>query len=279
MAKKIRQPKTYALYKKEIYSWVDLLKELDLEHNDNANARPEFYKQASSKQLKAVKCMIKDDDEEYIEICNECGELIDDCTCNNNDVNKYCNECGELIDDCTCEGDNQDNNENNEYIISNDKKIVTCAQLPNGKCIKWVELLEMHDLDHNPRRSAYEEWKEYKRDSTKKLPEVKRVDKNGNNILDKEKPKITQAIKRLVWTKYFPKTLKGICPCCKDIKDNEINFGWFIIGHNIPVSKGGSSEPDNLVPICGECNQGMGNKYSIVEWRKILLSTKGKLVV
>jgi hypothetical protein len=31
------------------------------------------------------------------EYCEECGELLEDCTCT------FCAECGELDEDCTCE--------------------------------------------------------------------------------------------------------------------------------------------------------------------------------
>jgi hypothetical protein len=278
MAKKIRQPKTYALYKKVIYSWVDLLKELDLEHNDNANARPEFYKQASSKQLKAVKCMIKDD-EEYIEICNECGKLIDDCTCNNNDVNKYCNDCGELIDNCTCEGDKQDNNENNEYIISNDKKIVTCAQLSNGERIKWVELLRRCGLNHNPRRSAYIEYKEYVSKGVNGLPNIKRVALNSSDVILDKPPirPVNQNEKLMAWDRYFPRVSEGTCPCCEK---KIIYHDCFELGHNKPISKNGTNDIKNLVPLCRKCNGHMSDNYTIVQYKaKYYPNGKIKLLV
>ena len=40
----------------------------------------------------------------------------------------------------------------------------------------------------------------------------------------------------------------------------------FEVGHNIPESKGGTLDLDNLRPICHQCNIGMGNQYTIDEW-------------
>jgi len=483
--------KTYAEYKGKIYTWLELLEKWNYYHNEHSNARPEVYKQVSAKRLEDLKCMIKDDDGEFVEICNNCEELIDDCDCGNEE--EVCDGCGELVDDCVCEEeidrvkgktiskgygkfeittnadsvsvykngnllqssnknpytfnlvpgvygirfikcgykevftegfvikknkitevegnltelissnnskiknsvelmksqieknklqnekleqetleknqkleqekleklreenrqrlekdesdrqkleqekllqerieksrkleqeklqkeeqekleawrlsdkencekknyinignkylvrpDNRDSSdikyntngngdESDSYTEPNGKKIRTYARLSNRECIKWVELLQRCNLYHNPRRSAYEEWREYiKKDSN--LPKVDRVDSSGNIIQDKgTRPIVKQSDKIDIWTGYFPNTLKGICPCCKDLKNNEINFGWFIVGHNIPFSKGGSSELDNLVPICGECNNGMGDRYTIVEYREKLKRAK-----
>jgi 5-methylcytosine-specific restriction endonuclease McrA len=40
----------------------------------------------------------------------------------------------------------------------------------------------------------------------------------------------------------------------------------FEVGHNIPESKGGTLDLDNLYPICHQCNTGMGNQYTILDW-------------
>ena len=40
----------------------------------------------------------------------------------------------------------------------------------------------------------------------------------------------------------------------------------FECGHNIPESKGGTSDIDNLRPICGNCNRSMSNSYTIDEF-------------
>ena len=40
----------------------------------------------------------------------------------------------------------------------------------------------------------------------------------------------------------------------------------FEVGHNLPESKGGPTELDNLRPICGKCNRSMGDEYTIDEF-------------
>ena len=49
-----------------------------------------------------------------------------------------------------------------------------------------------------------------------------------------------------------------------------INVFDFQCGHNIPESKGGTLDINNLKPICGSCNLSMGNKYTITEWSKLV---------
>jgi hypothetical protein len=40
----------------------------------------------------------------------------------------------------------------------------------------------------------------------------------------------------------------------------------FEVGHNVPRSKGGTDNLDNLRPICSSCNKSMGNQYTIDEF-------------
>lgn len=37
---------------------------------------------------------------------------------------------------------------------------------------------------------------------------------------------------------------------------------WLEVDHIIPVTKGGTSEPDNLQALCNECNGGKSNRYT-----------------
>lgn len=48
--------------------------------------------------------------------------------------------------------------------------------------------------------------------------------------------------------------------------DNEINVWNFHCGHDVPDSKGGTIDLDNLYPICAQCNLSMSNNYTIQEW-------------
>jgi 5-methylcytosine-specific restriction endonuclease McrA len=52
--------------------------------------------------------------------------------------------------------------------------------------------------------------------------------------------------------------------------DNIINVFNFQVGHDIPESKGGTLDIDNLKPICGNCNLSMSNNYSIKEWSNLI---------
>lgn len=168
------------------------------------------------------------------------------------------------------------NNRNNNYIMPDRKKVTTRAKLPSSEAITWVELLRRYNLPHKNGAAASVEWIKYKNNDTKGLlPDVEVVDLNGNiaNSLPK-RPLIGSTKRSEIWIIYFPNSLTGICPCCKDVYDREIRFNCHELGHNKPHSKGGSSEFNNLIPICKECNDGMDNKYTIVEYRKILLSRK-----
>lgn len=43
----------------------------------------------------------------------------------------------------------------------------------------------------------------------------------------------------------------------------------FEVGHNVPVSHGGSDKIDNLRPICSKCNKSMSNMYTVEEFSKL----------
>jgi 5-methylcytosine-specific restriction endonuclease McrA len=80
------------------------------------------------------------------------------------------------------------------------------------------------------------------------------------------KCKIPLAMKQTVWVNQFGEVYKHKCVTkwCHRI----ITVFDFEVGHNIPESKGGVTSPENLRPICRQCNIGMGNRYTIDEWSK-----------
>ena len=80
------------------------------------------------------------------------------------------------------------------------------------------------------------------------------------------KCKIPLAMKQTVWVNQFGEVYKHKCVTkwCHRI----ITVFDFEVGHNIPESKGGATSPENLRPICRQCNIGMGNRYTIDEWSK-----------
>ena len=85
---------------------------------------------------------------------------------------------------------------------------------------------------------------------------------NLHNIIHKET--IPKRIRELVWTTNNGETFMHKCfvTWC----NNNINVFNFQVGHDIPESKGGTIDIDNLKPICGNCNLSMGNRYTITEW-------------
>lgn len=79
-----------------------------------------------------------------------------------------------------------------------------------------------------------------------------------------KKKNIPIALRREVWVKNNGKVFNSKCKVswC----NNEINPFNFECGHNIPESKGGNTNLENLLPICSSCNKSMGNRYTIIEF-------------
>jgi len=85
-----------------------------------------------------------------------------------------------------------------------------------------------------------------------------------------KKKRVPKAIREAVWIKHVGrrfdhKCLTHWCP-------NKMTVFDFQTSHNIPESKGGSMELDNLYPLCGRCNQSMGNKYTYDEWHDLFIA-------
>jgi len=78
------------------------------------------------------------------------------------------------------------------------------------------------------------------------------------------KKKIPKALREQVWRVYCGETFNKKCNVnwCENI----ITPFTFETGHNIPESKGGTLDIDNLRPICSNCNKSMGSSYTIDEF-------------
>lgn len=101
--------------------------------------------------------------------------------------------------------------------------------------------------------------------NTNLLKEItKDIEKKTHNY----KEPIPKRIRELVWTTNNGETFSHKCyvTWC----DNTINVFNFQVGHDIPESKGGTIDIDNLKPICASCNLSMSNKYTITEWSKLI---------
>uniref|UniRef100_A0A6C0F0Q5 HNH endonuclease 5 domain-containing protein n=1 Tax=viral metagenome TaxID=1070528 RepID=A0A6C0F0Q5_9ZZZZ len=90
------------------------------------------------------------------------------------------------------------------------------------------------------------------------------------------KEPIPKRIRELVWTTHNGETFSN--KCYVSWCDNKLNVFNFQVGHDIPESKGGTIDIDNLKPICGNCNLSMGNKYTITEWSKLVLNKKDNFI-
>ena len=88
-----------------------------------------------------------------------------------------------------------------------------------------------------------------------------------SNKIKYVKKTIPKALREQVWLINIGKQYETKCliKWCQ----NKMNVFDFHVGHNVPESKGGATNIDNLKPICSRCNSSMSNNYSIEEWSKI----------
>lgn len=86
------------------------------------------------------------------------------------------------------------------------------------------------------------------------------------------KTKIPRALREQVWLVHVGPKFQ--CKCKVSWCTNTMNVFDFQCGHNIPESKGGATDVNNLVPICSRCNLSMGSQFTIDEWNKKFGSTQ-----
>jgi hypothetical protein len=79
-----------------------------------------------------------------------------------------------------------------------------------------------------------------------------------------KKANIPKAIREQCWLNTIGKKYESKCyvKWCNNI----MNVFDFHVGHDIPESKGGTLDLDNLKPICARCNLSMSDNYTIQEW-------------
>ena len=83
----------------------------------------------------------------------------------------------------------------------------------------------------------------------------------------KKKANIPKALREQVWITNVGNKFEIKCMViwCQ----NTMNVFDYHVGHNIPESRGGATNINNLKPICARCNLSMGNYYSIEEWSRM----------
>ena len=73
-----------------------------------------------------------------------------------------------------------------------------------------------------------------------------------------KKRNIPKRVKDLTWEKWVGKDVAThACLCCQKA---EIRMNSFHCGHVLAEADGGLTEPDNLRPICADCNLSMGRE-------------------
>ena len=78
---------------------------------------------------------------------------------------------------------------------------------------------------------------------------------------------IPKALREQVWVVHCGKVF--VQKCKVKWCENTITPFDFDVGHNVPVSKGGTNDIDNLRPICAKCNKSMGDTYTIDEFSEL----------
>ena len=111
--------------------------------------------------------------------------------------------------------------------------------------------------------------KGYKKLNKQKIKQIINISKPITTNEHYLKEHIPKRVRELVWTTYNGKVFS--CNCYVTWCDNKLNVFNFQVGHDLPESKGGTLDIDNLKPICSSCNLSMGNKYTITEWNKLVV--------
>ena len=93
------------------------------------------------------------------------------------------------------------------------------------------------------------------------------LDPSGIKESNVSKATIPKALREQVWLTHVGRRYESKCiiPWCKNI----MTVHDFHVGHDIPESKGGATEIENLRPICARCNLSMGSQYTVQEWSRL----------
>lgn len=79
--------------------------------------------------------------------------------------------------------------------------------------------------------------------------------------------KLPKALREAVWIARVGRKFNGKCVIrwCP----NKLTPFSFEVGHNVPVSKGGTDAMENLHVLCSSCNKSMGDRYTIDQFNVI----------
>jgi len=79
-----------------------------------------------------------------------------------------------------------------------------------------------------------------------------------------KRTRLPKALREQVWRVYNGNKFEA--KCWVQWCENLVTPFTFEAGHNIPRSKGGTDDIDNLRPICSGCNRSMGAYWTIDEF-------------
>jgi len=136
---------------------------------------------------------------------------------------------------------------------------------PNIRVVLELTNTEDNKFDHYISPSANKSNSLINKDVKDRISSLVKYVKNNHFNGGSNRPKmVPKAMQQQVWLKTFGKCFDHDCHVswCKNV----INVWDFQTGHNIPQSEGGETIVDNLKPICGPCNSGMGCDYTIDSW-------------
>ena len=88
------------------------------------------------------------------------------------------------------------------------------------------------------------------------------------------KSMISAALREQVWLQQNGRVFEA--KCATTWCENKISVFDFQCGHDVPESKGGPTDINNLFPICPKCNLSMGNQYTLKEWSALHIPVKSK---
>ena len=91
--------------------------------------------------------------------------------------------------------------------------------------------------------------------------------KKSKNEKKYRKANIPKAVREQCWLATMGKKYESKCyvTWCT----NTINVFDFHVGHDVPESKGGELDINNIKPICARCNLSMSDNYTIQEWSEL----------
>ena len=97
-----------------------------------------------------------------------------------------------------------------------------------------------------------------------KKGEEKKGEEKKYLIVRKKRNKFTKDERDKFWRYWYGNVDHVTCMCCQErTLWRHRSRGWSL-GHDIAFSIGGSDHPENVIPICGQCNDEMGNEFTVI---------------